>query len=115
MNPRDEKILSVVHKRQKADYENYVPFAVIHKSFPWIDGAELSVDLQSLCNQGYLQSQNFPTEYSGFWYCLTSQGNREYERIKHDDKEAQKNRTVQLISALTGAIIGFLLNQFFRA
>lgn len=65
MNPRDEKILSVVHKRQKADYENYVPFAVIHKSFPWIDGAELSVDLQSLCNQGYLQSQNFPTEYSG--------------------------------------------------
>lgn len=114
MNPRDEKILSVIHKKQKADYENYVPFVVIRKSFPWVDGTELSVDLQNLAVQGYLHSQSFPTEHSGFWYCLTSQGNREYERIKHDDTEARKNRNIQLVSALVGVIIGFLLEYFFR-
>ena len=114
MNPRDEKILSVIHKKQKADYENYFPFVVIRKSFPWVDGTELSVDLQNLAEQGYLHSQSFPTEYSGFWYCLTSQGNREYERIKHDDTVARKNRNIQLVSALVGVIIGFLLEYFFR-
>ncbi len=115
MNPRDEKILTVIYKKQKADYENYVPFIVILRAFPWIDGAELSTDLQNLAAQGYLHSQSFPTEYSGFWYCLTPQGNRECERIKHDNKESQKNRNMQVVSALIGTIVGFLLNEFFRS
>lgn len=113
MNPRDEKIITAIHKKQNSDYDNYVPFSIIQRSFLWIDATELTMDLLNLSEQGYLYAKNLPTESSGFWYTLTSKGNREYERIKHANNEAKKNRNIQLISAIVGVIIGFLLNEFF--
>ena len=111
MNPRDEKILTIIRKKQNPDYENYVPFCVIQRSLPWIDSSELTDDLFNLSEQGYLHFKSFPTEYSGFWYLLTPQGKRECERIKFDNAERKKNRNIQIISTLLGAIVGFLLNE----
>lgn len=113
MNPRDEKILTLIHKKQNPDYENYVPFCVIQRSLPWVDGSELTDDLFKLAEQGYLCFKNFPTEYSGFWYLLTPQGNRECELIYYNNTEKRKNRNIQIVSSLIGVIAGFLLGKFF--
>lgn len=112
MNPRDEKILAIIHKKQNSDYDNYVPFCVIQRSLPWVDGAELTSDLLNLSDQGYLCFKSFPSEYSGFWYVLTPQGNREYERICYDNTEKKRNRNIQIASALISAVAGFLLGKF---
>ena len=109
MNPRDEKLLLLIRKKQNADYENFVPFCIIHKSFFWIDESELSSDLLNLCANEYLCCVPFPNEYSGFFYSLTHKGNRECERIRHDNTEIRKNRNIQLISSLISAIIGAVL------
>lgn len=90
MNPRDEKILTIIRKKQNPDYENYVPFCVIQRSLPWIDSSELTDDLFNLSEQGYLHFKSFPTEYSSFWYLLTPQGKRECERIKFDNSEKKE-------------------------
>ena len=113
MNPRDEKISTIMHKKQRSDYENFVPFVVIQRSLPWTDGTELTIDLLNLSEQGYLCAKNLPTEYSGFWYALTAQGNREYERIFYDNTEKKKNRNIQILSTLIGVVTGFLLGKFF--
>ena len=114
MNPRDEKILLTVRRKQKADYGNLVPFCIIQKSFPWIDGTELTADLLKLTENGYLWKVPDPASpLNGWWYGLTPLGNRECERIKYDSAERKKNRNIQLISVIIGAILGFLLNELF--
>lgn len=114
INPRDEKILLTIKKKQRADYRNLVPFCVIQRTFPWIDGTELTVDLLRLDENGYLW-KIAPTDSMGWWYGLTSFGNRECERIKYENSERKKNRNTQIISTILGVVIGFLLNEFFRA
>lgn len=114
MNPRDEKILIALKRKQKADYSNLVPFRVIQKSFPWIDGTELTSDLLELTENGYLRKVPEPSSsMCGWWYGLTSLGNRECERINHDSAERRKNRSIQLISAIVGVVLGYLLNELF--
>ncbi len=113
MNPRDEKILLLIRKKQNQDYGNLVPFCIIHKAFLWIDPTELTIDLLKLDEDNYLWKIEDPVSHRGWWYGLTSQGKRECERIKHDNLENRKNRNIQLVSTIVGAIIGFLLNEFF--
>lgn len=113
MNPRDEKILVIIRKKQKSDYGNLVPFRIIRRSFPWIDGTELTIDLLNLADNGYLWKKSIPEEYSEWWFSLTSKGNREYDRIIHENSEARKNRNIQLISSLVGVVVGFLLGKLF--
>lgn len=113
MNPRDEKLLLTIKKNQNTNYGNSVPFSIIQKSFPWIDGSELTADLLNLCDCGYLWSIDDPISHMGWWYGLTSAGSRECERIKYDNSEHRKNRNIQIISALIGVLFGFVLGKLF--
>lgn len=113
MNPRDEKILITIRKKQNSDYENLVPFNIIERSFPWVDGTELTIDLLNLADNGYVWKKPIPEEHSGWWFSLTPKGNRECERILYENSETRKNRNIQLISSLVGVIVGFLLGKFF--
>lgn len=112
MNPRDEKILLIIKKKENTNYENLVPFSVIQKSFPWIDGAELTSDLLKLDANGYLWKIDDPVSHIGWWYGLTPFGKRECERIKYDNLERRKNRNIQIISTVIGVLLGFILGKF---
>lgn len=109
MNPRDEKILQTIKKKQQSDYGNLVPFCIIQREFLWIDGTELTYDLLNLCKNGYLHEVNDPSSNSGWWYCLTPEGTRECERIKYDSSEKRKNRNVQILSSVISAVLGTIL------
>lgn len=112
MNPRDEKILLAIKRKQKSDYGNLVPFCIIQKTFLWIDATELTSDLLSLTENGYLWKVDDPSsEATGWWYGLTSLGKRECERIKYDSVERKKNRKIQLVSSCIGAIIGYIVKS----
>lgn len=113
MNPRDEKILLVVKKKQLPEYGHLVPFCIIQKAFPWVDGAELTTDLLKLDECDYLWKAVDPTTQMGWWYGLTPLGKRECERIQHDSVERKKNRNVQIISSIISVLLGFLLGRFF--
>lgn len=113
MNPRDEKILLTIDKKQKRDYGNLVPFCIIQKSFPWIDGTELTMDLFKLVDSGYLYKIDDPATSCGFWYGLRAPGNRECDRIKHNDLEAKRNRRIQVISSIISVLLGYFLGKFF--
>ena len=116
MNPRDEKILIVINRKQKADYSNLVPFRVIKKSFPWIDSAELTSDLVKLSENGYLWKVPEPSSpISGWWYGLTPLGNREYERINYDSTEKRKSRNIQFISSVISAVLGTVLGYILKS
>lgn len=54
MNPRDEKILLIINKKQISDYGDFVPFCVIKRHFPWLQCIELAQDLTSLTKDDYL-------------------------------------------------------------
>ncbi len=112
MNPRDEKILLTIEKKQRYDYENLVPFCVVQKSFPWVDGTELTSDLLKLNENDYLWKIINPVSQMGWWYGLTSLGKRECERIKHDNTEAKRNRSIQIVSTIIGTLLGFFLGKF---
>ncbi len=111
MNPRDEKILIIIHQKQNSDYGNAVPFSIIQKSLRWIDGTDLTSDLLKLNSDGYIWKIEDPVSGLGWWYGLSSAGNREYERIKYDNAERRKNRSTQIISAIIGAFLGFVLGR----
>lgn len=113
MNPRDEKILIALKTKQNAKYSNLVPFEIISSCLPWVDGTELSCDLAKLSEDGYLIMIENPLTHMGYWYALTAEGHREYERIMHENSESRRNRNIQLISAVIGALLGFLLGKFF--
>lgn len=70
MNPRDEKIITIIHKKQRSDYENFVPFVVIQRSLPWTDGTELTIDLLNLSEQGYLCAKIFQQNILAFGMLL---------------------------------------------
>ena len=111
MNPRDEKILLIISKKQRSDYGNFVPFCVIQKHFPWLQGIELTQDLSRLTKEEYLLRITNPANSSGWWYKLTATGKRECERIKYENAERRKNRNVQIISSIIAAVLGFLLSE----
>ena len=112
MNPRDEKILIVLRNKQNAKYSNLVPFEVVSSCMSWVDKAELLSDLSKLSENGYLITVDNPITHAGFWYALTAAGQRECDRIRYEDKEARKNRNIQLISSVVSAVLGFLLGKF---
>jgi len=95
-NPRDEKLLLTIKKKENKYYESLVPFSLILKEFPRVKGIELSHDLQNLTDQKYLWPVENPVTKMNYWHSLTADGRRECERIASENSEKKRTRSIQI-------------------